>query len=142
MKVKEIMSKNVANIQDGETVERAAQLMKEYHCGSIPVCCQGRVEGIVTDRDIALRTVAEGKNASQQKVKDIMTASLATGTPEMDVCEAAKLMSEHQIRRLPIVNADDIVGILSLCDISVKPNGEADAGNTLKAISQPTGAQG
>lgn len=142
MKVKDIMSGSVANVQGNETVERAAQLMKQYRCGSIPVCSQGRVEGIITDRDIAIRTVASGQNAKQQKVQDIMTASPATGTPEMDVCDAAKLMSEHQIRRLPIVNSDDIVGILSLCDISVKPEAKADAGNALNAISQPTGAQG
>ncbi len=63
MKAKEIMSKDVAWIQADESVERAAQLMKQHSCGSIPVCCSGKVEGIVTDRDIALRCIAEGKDA-------------------------------------------------------------------------------
>lgn len=141
MKVKEIMSKTVASIQSDETVERAAQLMKQYDCGSIPVCCQGKLEGIVTDRDIALRCIAEGKDTKQQKVKDIMTSSPATGSPEMDVHDAARMMSEKQIRRLPIIDNNNIVGIVALGDISVEPNLQDNAQDALKDISQPTSTQ-
>lgn len=141
MKVKEIMSKDVACIQSDESVERAAQLMKQYDCGSIPVCCQGKVEGIVTDRDIALRCIAEGKDTKQQKVKDIMSSSPATGNPEMDIHDAARLMSEKQIRRLPIVDNNSLVGIVALGDISVEPNLQDNAEDALKNISQPTSTQ-
>lgn len=141
MEVREIMSDCVATVGPEEKTERAAQLMKDFGCGSLPVCLQGKVIGIVTDRDIALRTVAAGGDAKQQKVGEIMTPSPATGTPDMDVSDAAKLMSEKQIRRLPIVSADDIAGMLSLCDISETDSAQQDAGEALRGISRPTGAQ-
>lgn len=141
MKAKEIMSKDVAWIQADESVERAAQLMKQHSCGSIPVCCSGRVEGIVTDRDITLRCIAEGKDAKSAKVKDIMTANPATGTPEMDVNDAAQLMSDKQIRRLPIIENNTIVGVVALGDISKQPGQQDSAGSALNSISQPSSAQ-
>lgn len=141
MKVKEIMSKQIASVQSEEPVERAAQLMKQYDCGSIPVCCHGKVAGIVTDRDIAVRCIAEGKDTRQEKIKDIMTSSPATGSPEMDVHDAARIMSEKQIRRLPIVDDSGLVGIVALGDISVEPNLRDSAGCALKDISQPSGTQ-
>lgn len=141
MKAKEIMSKDVAWIQGDESVASAAKLMKQRSCGSIPVCSSGKVEGIVTDRDIALRCIAEGKDANQQKVRDIMTASPATGSPEMDVNDAAQLMSEKQIRRLPILENGNIVGILALGDISTEPTQQGSAGSALNGISKPSSAQ-
>lgn len=141
MEVREIMSNCVATVGPDENAERAAQMMKNCGCGAIPVCLQGKVVGIVTDRDIALRTVAAGSDATQQKVREIMTASPITGTPDMEVADAAKLMSEHQVRRLPIVSADDIAGILSLCDISVTEDTCENADEALQGISRPTGAQ-
>lgn len=141
MKAKEIMSKDVACVQADETVEQAAKLMKQHCCGSIPVCRSGKVEGIVTDRDIALRCIAEGKDAKSEKVGGIMTASPATGSPEMDVNDAARLMSEKQIRRLPIIENNSIVGILALGDISTEPNQQESAGSALNSISQPSSVQ-
>jgi CBS domain-containing protein len=141
MKAKDIMTKNVACVQSNESVVRAAQMMKQYKCGSIPVCSGGKIEGIVTDRDIALRCIAEGKDAKQAKVSEIMTASPATGSPEMDVNDAAKIMSEKQIRRLPIVENNNIVGMLSLGDISTEPAEKDTAGNALNCISKPSSAQ-
>lgn len=141
MKVKEIMSKNVAYVQSDESVERAAQLMKQHNCGSIPVCCSGKMEGIITDRDIALRCIAEGRDTKQEKIKDIMTTTPATGNPEMDVNDAARIMSEKQIRRLPIVENGSLVGIIALGDISVNPSLQNSAEGALKDISQPSSAQ-
>lgn len=141
MKAKEIMSKDVACVRADESVERAARLMKQHGCGSVPVCCGGKVEGIVTDRDIALRCIAEGKDAKQEKVGDIMTANPATGSPEMEVDDAARLMSEKQIRRLPIIEDNSVVGILALGDISTEPNQQGSAGSALNSISQPSSVQ-
>ena len=139
MKVKEIMSKDVASLNTDDSVERAAQLMKQYDVGSIPVCRQKKVIGIVTDRDIAVRSIAVGGNTKQQKVQEIMSSDPAVGNPDMDVDEAAKVMSQKQIRRLPIVENNSLVGIVALGDISVKPELQDNAEEALKNISKPCG---
>jgi len=135
VKVKEIMSKDVAKLRSDDSIERAAQLMRQYNCGSIPVCTQDKIIGIVTDRDIAVRSVASG-NVSEQKVKDIMTDNVVFGSPDMDVSDAAKLMSDRQIRRLPIVENNSIVGIVALGDISLEPRYQDKAEDALKNISE------
>ena len=141
MKVKDIMSKDVACVKSDDLVEKAAQLMKQHNVGSIPVCEQNKVVGIVTDRDLALRTVAGGQSSKQQKISEVMSSNPVTGTPEMDVHEAAKIMGEKQIRRLPIVENNSLVGIVALGDISVEPQLQDNAEQALKNISQPNGYQ-
>lgn len=137
MQIKDIMSREVKSLNLEDTIERAAQLMDQEDVGSIPICNQDKVVGIVTDRDIALRSVGAGWDASQRKVKDIMTGNPVTGTPEMDVHAAAQLMSEHQIRRLPIQDENRLVGVVALGDISLEPTLSDNAENTLKNISIP-----
>lgn len=137
MKVKDIMSKEIASLSSEDSVEKAAQLMKEYDVGSIPVCSNEQVVGIVTDRDIAVRSIAEGQNTSQQKVREIMSSNPVVGSPDMDVHDVAKIMSEQQIRRLPIVDHNSLVGIVALGDISVEPNLQDNAEEALKNISEP-----
>lgn len=137
MKVKDIMSKEIASVNSEDSIERAAQLMKQYNVGSIPVCSQDKVIGIVTDRDITLRSVADGQDIQNQKVKDVMTAEPALGNPEMNVHDAARIMSEKQIRRLPIVDNNSLVGIVALGDISLEPALSDNAEDTLKDISKP-----
>ncbi|MGB4440337.1 MAG: CBS domain-containing protein [Sedimentibacter sp.] len=138
MKLKEIMSKEIASLNSDDSIKKAAQLMKQYNIGSLPVCKQESVVGIVTDRDIALRSVAVGQNSNQQTVSEIMTANPVVGTPDMDVHEAVQLMSEKQIRRLPVVDNNSLVGFVSLGDISVEPKLQDNAEQALKNISQPT----
>jgi len=140
MKVKEIMSKDVACLTPEDTIEKAAQLMKQYNVGSIPVCNNKMINGIVTDRDIALRSVASGQDSAQTKVRNIMTSNPTVGNPEMDVHDAAEIMSREQIRRLPIVE-NSLVGIVSLGDISLEPILSDNAQDALKSISEPTGNQ-
>ncbi|HEX3039366.1 MAG TPA: CBS domain-containing protein [Caproiciproducens sp.] len=137
MKVKEIMSKDVASLNTDDSVERAAQLMKQYDVGSIPVCRQEKIIGIVTDRDIALRSIADGKDTKQQKVQEIMSSNPVVGSPDMEVDDAARIMSQKQIRRLPIVDNNSLVGIVALGDISVEPTQQDNAEEALKSISQP-----
>ena len=141
MQVKDIMSTEVATVEADDTVEQAAKLMEMYNVGSIPVCDHDHVIGIVTDRDIALRSVAHGNNIRRQRVRDVMSVSPVVGTPEMDVHEAAGLMSRRQVRRLPIVQGNALVGIVALGDISVEPSLQAGAEEALKNISQPDGGQ-
>ena len=136
MKIRDIMSRQVASLNTDDSVERAAQLMKDYNVGSIPICTQNSVVGIVTDRDIALRAVARGEDGSQQ-VKDVMTSNPVVGTPDMDVHDAVRIMSENQIRRLPIVENNSLVGMVSLGDISVEPRLQDNAEIALKNISKP-----
>ncbi|WP_069997653.1 CBS domain-containing protein [Cellulosilyticum sp. I15G10I2] len=136
MKVKDIMSKEIASLCTDDSIEKAAQLMKQHDVGSIPVCSQEKVVGIVTDRDIALRSVAEGQNSQQQKVKEIMTSNPVVGSPEMNVNEAAKIMSQEQIRRLPIVENNNLVGMVALGDISLEPQLQDNAEEALHHISQ------
>ena len=131
------MSKDIISISSEEPVERAAQMMQQHDIGSIPVCTQNKLIGMVTDRDITLRSVAAGQDTKQQKISDIMTANPAMGNPQMDVNEAAKMMSEKQIRRLPIVENNNLVGIVSLGDISVEPSLQDNAEEALKNISEP-----
>lgn len=139
MKVKNIMSRDVACLSPEDTVEKAAQLMDQRGIGSLPVWDQGKVVGMVTDRDIVLRSTAKGQSADQKKVRDVMSTNPVTGSPEMDVDEAAKIMSEKQIRRLPIVDHDNLVGVVALGDISVEPSLQDNAGKALKNISKPGG---
>jgi CBS domain-containing protein len=136
MKLRDIMSRQIASLNTNDSVEKAAQLMKQYNVGSIPICSQDSVVGIVTDRDIALRAVANGQDTDQQ-IKDIMTANPVVGTPDMDVDEAVRIMSEKQIRRLPVVENNSLVGIVALGDISAEPKLQDNAEIALKNISKP-----
>lgn len=141
MQVKDIMSTDVATVEATDTIEQAAKLMEMHNVGSIPVTDHERVIGIITDRDIALRTVAHGQNGGRQRVGDIMSANPVVGTPDMDVHDAAGLMSRRKIRRLPIVQNNALVGIVALGDISVEPTLQDNAEEALKNISQPDGGQ-
>ncbi len=137
MKVKDIMSREIASLKTDDSIERAAQLMKSYDVGSLPVCSGQQVIGIVTDRDITLRSVATGQNSKDQTVGTIMTSNPILGNPEMNVSDAAKIMSESQIRRLPIVENNSLVGVVALGDISLEPGLQYEAEEALTNISQP-----
>jgi CBS domain-containing protein len=137
LKVKDIMSKDIASLRSDDSIERAAQLMKQYNCGSIPVCTQDKIIGIVTDRDIAVRSVASGQDVSEKRVGDIMTEDVVFGSPEMEVSDAARLMSDRQIRRLPIVENNSLIGIVALGDISLEPHYQDSAEDALTNISKP-----
>jgi CBS domain-containing protein len=138
MKLKEIMTKDVATLHAEDTVQEAAHIMKQYNIGSVPVCSGEEIIGIITDRDIAVRSVAEGENFKNQKVREIMTSNPVIVNQEMDIHDAARIMSERQIRRLPVVDKKNIVGIISLGDIAVESNLHDNAGEALSNISEPS----
>lgn len=137
MIVKEIMSTDVAWVRSDDPIEKAAQLMKQHDVGSIPVCKQNSVVGIVTDRDIVLRSVASGQDTRQQQVSSVMSTDCTLGTPDMNVSDAARIMSEKQIRRLPVVENNCLVGIVALGDVSLEPSTQDNAEDALKNISKP-----
>lgn len=138
MKVKDIMTKNVAYINPMSNVIEAAQLMQKHNVGSIPVCDQSGVIGIVTDRDIVVRNVAHAKNPANTSVKDVMTASVSTVTPDMDINDASAIMSSNQIRRVPVVENNMLVGMLALGDIATRPQFDTEASEALTEISKPS----
>ena len=137
MIVKDIMTKDIVSLNSEDSIERAAQLMKQFDIGSIPVCNQEKLIGIVTDRDITLKSVAAGQNTNTQRIRDVMTSNPVTGSPDMDIHDAARIMSEQQIRRLPIIQNNNLVGMVSLGDISLEPNLQDNAEDALKNISEP-----
>jgi len=138
MKVSEIMTRDVISLSVEDTVEHAAELMKEYNIGSIPVNTEEKIVGIVTDRDIILRCVAEGKDIKMQKVREIMTSNPVVGDQNIEVDDAARIMSERQIRRLPITSNNQLVGMVSLGDLAVEPKLQDEAREALSEISIPS----
>jgi CBS domain-containing protein len=138
MKIRDIMTKDIATLRSDDTIERAARLMKQYDVGSIPVCTDDKIIGIITDRDIAVRSVAPGQ-VDNQRVCDVMSTNLVVGNPDMDVQDAASIMSDRRIRRLPIVENNSLVGIVSLGDISLESSAKNSAEEALKNISEPGG---
>lgn len=141
MKIKDIMSKTIAFMKPEDTVILAAQLMKKHNVGSIPVCRGKKVIGIITDRDIVLKAVANGSNPATLSVSEIMSPNPILGSPEMDVTEAGRIMGENQIRRLPVVENNEMVGIVSLGDIAVEPMIKDKAGDILSEVSEPSPAK-
>lgn len=120
MNVKECMSTKVCYCTPNSTVKDAAKLMCDNHVGCIPVCNdENCIVGVITDRDVILRTIACDKDVYQTKVSDIMTCNPCCCTPDTTIDEATKLMSGLQIRRIPVCdNNNKIVGILSLGDLA------------------------
>jgi CBS domain-containing protein len=137
MKISEIMSKDVISLSVEDSVEHAAMLMKEHNIGSIPVKTQEKIVGIVTDRDIITRCVAEGSDMKIQKVREIMTSNPVLGDININVNDATRIMSERQIRRLPIVSNNELVGMVSLGDFAVEENLHKEASEALSEISIP-----
>jgi len=138
MQVRDLMTTDVDLVRPDETIRDAAMKMRSLDVGSIPVCDGERLLGMLTDRDITLRAVAEGLDPSSTRVRDAMTADVVYVFEEQDVDEAARKMEERQIRRLPVLNAQKrLVGILSLGDLAVGTRDPELAGQTLQEVSEP-----
>ncbi len=140
--LRDIMTDSVITIKESQTVQEAAELMSQYNIGSIPVVNNsGQMAGIITDRDITLRTTAQGENP-QTPVSEVMTAqTIVKGTPDMDVHHAADLMAQQQIRRLPVVENGQVVGMVALGDIAVQDQFANEAEEALQSISTPSAPQ-
>lgn len=138
MIVRDIMSRNVEVIHPHSVLQEAAGKMKSLDVGSLPVCDNQRLIGVITDRDITLRAVADGHDPGATKVSDVMTPELIYCYDDEPVREAAKLMERYQIRRLPIINRDkQLVGIVSLGDLAVETSNEKLSGKVLEQVSEP-----
>jgi CBS domain-containing protein len=140
MQIRDIMTSDVSTVAPNSTVNEAAQIMKNLNVGAVPVTNGAQPVGIITDRDIAIRNTAVNGNANDQ-VQNCMSSNLVYGNPEMSVEEAAQLMAENQIRRLPIVENGNLVGIVALGDLAVQDKSDMEAGNALSSISVPSKPQ-
>lgn len=136
MKVRDLMTAQPACAEPDTTVEEIASMMKEEDIGCVPVVDEdGQVAGMITDRDIVLRCIAEGKDASECRADDILSPQSVTIGPDADAQEAAGLMSDRQIRRLAVVEGGKLVGMLSLGDVAVKHDDDRLSGDVLQDVS-------
>jgi CBS domain-containing protein len=137
--VKQVMTRQVEVISPDSSLQEAARKMKSLDVGPLPVCEADKVVGMITDRDITIRAVAEGKDPKTARVRDAMTPSVEFCYEDQDVQEAARLMKEKQIRRLAVYSRDNrLVGILSLGDVAVQTGDERLAGDVVERVSQPS----
>ena len=137
MKVREAMTPNPSCVRPNDMVQLAAQEMKLHNVGILPVCDDGMLFGVITDRDIAVECVATGNNPIDCLVKDYMTANPITIGPDEDTDEAYELMGREQVRRLCVMEDGKLIGIISLGDLAVQALDAQILGRTLARISQP-----
>jgi CBS domain-containing protein len=139
MDIASVMTRNVEVISPESSLQEAAAKMRDLDVGSLPVCDGRKLQGIITDRDVTVRAVAEGRNPAETKVNDIMTTDIVFATEDQAIEEAAELMSSHQIRRLPIVDSNrDLVGIVALGDLAVDHGDDQLSGEVLQDVSTPS----
>lgn len=133
MKIREVMSQPVIRIGAEETVAVAARTLAHYNIGALPVCgSNGRLQGLITDRDLVTRCIAAGRDPQKTKVSQIMSGSVVGIPPDLDTEAAAQIMGRRQIRRLPVLENEKLCGMVSLGDLT---RTEADTGPTLSRIS-------
>ncbi|MBN6885611.1 CBS domain-containing protein [Cytobacillus horneckiae] len=134
--VSEIMTKDVNVCAPHDSVETAAKMMRDIDCGSIPVCEGKKVVGMITDRDIIINCVADGKDTHDTHCHDCMTTDVITCDPTTDVHECARLMADNQVRRIPVVENGEIVGICAIGDLVKMDIYVNEAGDALNHISE------
>lgn len=139
MKVSDVMTNKVYAALSNASISEVAKKMKELNVGSIPVCNnQDEPIGIITDRDIVLRGIVQGVDNSTATADKLMSKGVLSVTPDTHVHEAARIMGENQVRRLPVVQNGKIVGMVSIGDLAVRNIYENEAGEALSNISTPS----
>jgi CBS domain-containing protein len=136
MLVRHAMTESPKTAKPDMTAADAAALMKQFDVGAVPVADKGSLLGLVTDRDLVIRVLANRQDPQTVKLGDILTRSPATVTPDTQLSEARDLMAQHRVRRLPVVKGDELVGILSLGDVALASASERAVGETLEQISE------
>ena len=134
--VKDVMTSNPTTVQSDATVVEAARIMRDQDTGIVPVVENDRLVGTVTDRDITVRVVAEGRDPESTPVREIASTDVVSVEPQQDLSEALRLMAEHQVRRLPVVENDRVVGIVAQADVAREAD-DAQTGELVEEISKP-----
>ena len=136
MKLREIMTKNVVRIRPDEPVAVAARALAQYNIGALPVCGDdGRLRGLVTDRDIVTRCLAAGRNPGSTTVAEVMTGRIVAGRPDMGASAAPELMGKEQVRRLPVLEDGRLCGMVSRGELAGQAETSAEAGDARTEIS-------
>jgi CBS domain-containing protein len=141
MKVRDLMTPEPVSCRLEDVLAQAATLMRQEDCGSIPVVRDGALVGIVTDRDIVVRGIAAGKDPKTTPVSEVMSADPITIGPDADAAEAAKVMAERQVRRLPVVEDGRLIGIVVTAQLA-RNEPPREVGDTVKDISEPASGRG
>ena len=135
-KLQDIMTQSPVGIHPDESVAVAARMLTRYNIGALPVCDdEGRICGMVTDRDLVTRCMASERSAEHLRVRDVMTGRVISAAPDMETGAAAHLMGREQIRRLPVVENGKLCGMVSLGDLASRVESSIDAGDALSDIS-------
>lgn len=138
MQLKDVMTRDIEVVHPDAMLVEAAEKMKALDIGPLPVSDGDRIVGMLTDRDITVRAIAEGRDPKTTKVREAMTPHIVYCFEDQDVKEAAKLMQEKQIRRLVVLSREKrLVGIVALGDLAVDPGDEKLSGKVLKEVSEP-----
>ena len=133
--VKDVMTSNPSTVQSDATVVEVARIMRDQDTGIVPVVENEQLSGTVTDRDIAVRVVAEGRDPESTTVREIASTDVVSVEPQQDLSEALRLMAEHQVRRLPVVENDRLVGIVAQADVA-RESDDAQTGELVEKISE------
>jgi CBS domain-containing protein len=134
--VKDVMTSNPTTVQSDATVVEAARIMRDQDAGIVPVVENEQLSGTVTDRDIAVRVVAEGRDPDATTVREIASTDVVSVEPQQELSEALRLMAEHQVRRLPVVENDRLVGIVAQADVA-RESDDMQTGELVEEISEP-----
>jgi CBS domain-containing protein len=138
MLVRDVMTRRAECTRPDANLQEAAERMKALDVGVLPVCENDHLIGMLTDRDITVRSVSDGRDPMRDQVRDVMTPEVFWCFEDQDAGQAADLMKQKQVRRLPVLNRDRrLVGIVSLGDLAVETGDEHLAGQTLEAVSDP-----
>lgn len=141
MKIQEIMAQNPRSVTPEQSLTQAAQVLRELDVGAVPVCENNRVVGILTDRDISVRAIANGRDPNRTTVRETMSFDLTTVFEDQEIEDAARIFEDEKIRRLPVLNRDrQLVGIVSLGDLAVDADQNL-GGEALKRVSDPSQPQ-
>ena len=133
--IRDLMTASPATCEPSATVADAAKIMANEDVGPVPVVQEGRVVGIVTDRDLVVRVLAEGRDPNSTTIGEIASSDLVTVRPDSELNEALQLMAQNQVRRLPVVEGDQLVGIVAQADVA-RAAEEEDTGEVVQQISQ------
>lgn len=137
MTIRDYMTTGVQTVGPDTTLFEVAQLMRDIDTGVVPVMSGSVLVGLITDRDIVVRAVADGADPSTAKAEDYLSRNPTTVSPDTDVQQAAQLMQRDQIRRLPVVQGTELVGIISIGDLAVDTGKDKLIGDTLEDVSRP-----
>jgi len=135
--VRDVMTSNPESVSERDSIRDVARIMKDQDTGVVPVVNGRKVVGLITDRDIVVRGLAEGKNLENARVDELMSKTVRSVREDATINEALEMMSRAEIRRVPVVNQnDELVGIVSIGDISVQTDKDNKVGKTVESISQ------